>query len=122
MVQLMSAPACPSIRNGTADSISFPFPSGPLNVTLPVFCDFCTGFIHLAKLYYERTRKAILFLPVAVNRKVGAIRIGKPIRYDSRNPYPQEKLRLKRELESTIYTLYYTLENDPSLRKASGMR
>ncbi len=75
-------------------------------------CEFCTGFIHVAKLYYEKTKRAIQFLPVAVNRKVGGILIGKPIRYDVTNPFPVEKQRLKAELESTIYTLYCELEND----------
>ena len=73
-------------------------------------CEFCTGFIHLAKLYYEKTRKAILFLPVGVNRKVGGILIGKPIRFDAANPFSREKLRLKNELEATVYTLYQELE------------
>ena len=98
------------------------FPEDAKRPINEVFSDFCTGFIHLARLYYERTRKAILFLPIAVNRNVGAIRIGKPIRYDAEAPYPQEKLRLKRELERTIHTLYYALEEEGSQRKASGMR
>ena len=80
-------------------------------------CEFCTGFIHVAKLYYEKTKRAIQFLPVAVNRKVGGILIGKPIRYDVTKPFPLEKQRLKAELESTIYTLYYALENDADHRR-----
>jgi 1-acyl-sn-glycerol-3-phosphate acyltransferase len=77
-----------------------------------VLCEFCTGFIHVAKLYYEKTRKAVQFLPVAVNRKVGVIRIGKPIRFDVTRPFAQEKQRLKAELESTVYSLYCELETD----------
>jgi 1-acyl-sn-glycerol-3-phosphate acyltransferase len=75
-------------------------------------CEFCTGFLHVAKLYHEKTKKAIQFLPVAVNRKVGAILVGKPIRYDVTNPFPDEKLRLKTELEQTVYTLYRELEQE----------
>jgi hypothetical protein len=75
-------------------------------------CEFCTGFLHLAKLYYEKTKKAIQFLPIAVNRKVGGILIGKPIRFDAGNPFPSEKERLKKELENTVITLYRELEND----------
>ncbi len=41
-------------------------------------CEFCTGFIHVARLYYQKTRKAVQFLPVAVNRRIGAILIGTP--------------------------------------------
>ena len=80
-------------------------------------CEFCTGFIHVAKLYYEKTRKAVQFLPVAVNKKVGGIRIGKPVRFDANNPFPREKQRLKAELESRVYALYCELEADFPSRK-----
>ena len=82
-----------------------------------VLCEFCTGFIHLAKLYYEKTRKTVQFLPVAVNRQVKGILIGKPIRFDVTNPFPREKQRLKSELEATVYTLYRELEIDSDHRK-----
>lgn len=71
-----------------------------------------TGFIHVAKLYYEKTRKAIQFLPIAVNRKVRGIRIGTPIRFDASLPFPRERQRLKSELQSTLYALYRELENE----------
>ena len=74
-------------------------------------CEFCTGFIHVARQYYQRTRKAVLFLPVAVNRKIGAILIGSPIRFDGGRPFSAEKVRLKAELESTVYALYQQLED-----------
>jgi hypothetical protein len=91
----------------------------PLNEAI---CEFCTGFIHLAKLYYEETRKAVQFIPLAVNRKVRGILVGAPIRFNAANPFPREKQRLKRELENTVYTLYRELENEPGLRKVSGLR
>jgi 1-acyl-sn-glycerol-3-phosphate acyltransferase len=76
-----------------------------------VLCEFRTGFIHVAKLYYEKTKKAVQFLPIAVNRKVGGIRIGAPIRFDANLPFPRERQRLKGELQSTICALYRELEN-----------
>jgi 1-acyl-sn-glycerol-3-phosphate acyltransferase len=82
-----------------------------------VLCEFRTGFVHVARLYYEKTRKAVQFLPVAVNRKMGGILIGKPIRFDGSNPFSQEKQRLKSELQSTVYTLYRALENRDNHRK-----
>jgi 1-acyl-sn-glycerol-3-phosphate acyltransferase len=91
----------------------------PLNEAI---CEFCTGFIHLAKLYYEKTRKAVQFIPVAVNRKVRGILVGAPIRFDAENPFPREKERLKRELENTVYTLYQQLEHDPELMRAAGLK
>ena len=77
-----------------------------------VLCELRTGFIHVARLYYEKTKKAIQFLPVAVNRKVRGIRIGAPIRFDPSLPFARERQRLKIELQNTIYELYYELEND----------
>jgi hypothetical protein len=75
-----------------------------------VLCEFCTGFIHMARLYYQTTKKAIQFLPVAVNRKVGRILVGAPIRFDGTIPFAREKQRLKSELESRVYSLYKELE------------
>lgn len=89
----------------------------PLNEAI---CEFCTGFIHLAKLYYEKTRKAVQFIPVAVNRKVRGILVGAPIRFNAENPFPREKARLKRELEHTVYALYQELENDAELARAAS--
>ena len=75
-----------------------------------VLREFCTGFIHVAKLYYEATRKAVQFLPVAVNRKAHRIRVGAPIRFDGSTPFGREKLRIKHELENSVYALYQELE------------
>jgi len=77
-----------------------------------VLCEFCTGFIHLARAYYEKTRKAVQFLPVAVNRRARGILVGRPIRFDVTAPFPREKQRLKAELESRILDLYRELEEE----------
>jgi hypothetical protein len=82
-----------------------------------VLCEFCTGFIHVAKLYYEQTRRAVQFLPVAVNKRVGTILIGTPIRFNASIPFPREKQRLKAELESSVYSLYMELEKGASLSR-----
>jgi 1-acyl-sn-glycerol-3-phosphate acyltransferase len=87
----------------------------PLNEAI---CEFSTGFIHIAKLYYEKTRKAIQFIPVAVNRKVRRILVGKPIRFDAAAPFPREKERLKRELEDSVSALYRELEEELGLQEA----
>ncbi len=86
-----------------------------------VLCEFCTGFLHVAKLYYDKTRKALTFLPVAVNRRVHGILVGKPIRFDVNAPFSAEKQRLKRELESTVYTLYRKLESSGGHTVARGL-
>jgi 1-acyl-sn-glycerol-3-phosphate acyltransferase len=82
-----------------------------------VLCEFCTGFIHVARLYYQATMKAIQFLPVAVNRKAGRILVGAPIRFDATNPFAREKQRIKRELEDSVYSLYKELEIGRDLRR-----
>ena len=76
-----------------------------------VLCEFRTGFVHVARLYYEATMKAVQFLPVAVHRKAGKILVGPPIRFDGTTPFAREKLRVKRALESSVYSLYQELEN-----------
>jgi 1-acyl-sn-glycerol-3-phosphate acyltransferase len=86
------------------------FPENKERPINEVLGDFSTGFLAMARLYYQRTRRAICFLPVAVNQKVKGIRIGRPIRFDARLPFAQEKRRLKRELEDSIYSLYCGLE------------
>lgn len=91
----------------------------PLNEAI---CEFCTGFIHLAKLYYEKTRKAVQFIPVAVNRKVRGILVGAPIRFNAAIPFPREKQRLKRELENSVCALYRELEDDLGLEGAAGLQ
>jgi 1-acyl-sn-glycerol-3-phosphate acyltransferase len=82
-----------------------------------VLCEFCTGFIHVAKLYYEKTRKAVQFLPIAVNKAAHGIQIGKPIRFDATTPFPEEKKRLKAELETTVASLYAELALEREQRK-----
>jgi hypothetical protein len=76
-----------------------------------VLCEFCTGFIHVARLYYQATMKAVQFLPVAVHRKAGRILLGTPIRFDATIPFAREKQRIKHALESSVYSLYQELEN-----------
>ena len=88
----------------------------PLN---EILCSFQTGFLHLARRYFQQTKKALSFIPVAVHRRLRKIAVGEPIRYRSDNPFPVEKIRLKKELEFRVYTLYRSLESE-SLEKASG--
>ena len=91
------------------------FPEDPARKLNDVLCHFCTGFLHLARLYYERTREAVLFLPVAVNRKVRGILVGQPVRFDALAPFTVEKARLKRELEHRVEELYRSLEGREGL-------
>jgi 1-acyl-sn-glycerol-3-phosphate acyltransferase len=82
-----------------------------------VLGEFRTGFAHVARLYYEKTMKAVQFLPVAVNRKVGGIRIGAPIRFDASNSFSEEKKRLKKELQERIWDLYCAMDSEGGPRE-----
>ena len=75
-----------------------------------VLCEFSTGFIHVARLYYQATKKAVSFFPIAVNRRVGRILVGAPIRFDGTILFAREKQRLKAELECSVYALYREIE------------
>jgi 1-acyl-sn-glycerol-3-phosphate acyltransferase len=86
------------------------FPEDKESPINEVLGDFNTGFLAMARLYYQKTRKLIRFLPVAVNAKMKAIKIGNPIRFDVCRPFLQEKLRLKHKLQDAIYAMYYSLE------------
>jgi len=70
-----------------------------------VLCEFCTGFIHIARLYYRTTKKSIQFVPVAVNRRVGRILLGPPICFDGTMPFTREKQRIKQALEHSVSDL-----------------
>lgn len=72
--------------------------------------EFCTGFIHVARAYYQATKNALQFIPVAVNRKVRRIRVGAPIQFDASLPFAQEKQRVRRELQDSVYSLYREME------------
>lgn len=87
------------------------FPEDPARKLNDVLNHFCTGFVVLARRYYERTRRAVQFLPVAVNRQLRAILVGRPVRFDAAAPLAEEKVRLKRELENRVTELYHSLED-----------
>jgi 1-acyl-sn-glycerol-3-phosphate acyltransferase len=96
------------------------FPEDSLKPVNEALNEFCTGFLHVAKAYYEKTRRAVSFLPVGVNRKLHSVCIGKPIRFNAEVPFPLEKARLKRELEAEVYSLCLSLEEETGMRPVSG--
>jgi 1-acyl-sn-glycerol-3-phosphate acyltransferase len=87
------------------------FPEDPDTRLTESLCEFSAGFISLARHFYNRTRRLISFLPVAVHAKARMIQIGQPIDFDPRLPFFEEKRRLKKELQTAIFAMYDDLEN-----------
>jgi len=75
-----------------------------------VMCEIDTGFIKLARRIYEKTKKGLAFIPIAVNKKAMAIRIGSPIYFNPHEAFFEEKRRIKNEIEENITKMYYSLE------------
>lgn len=61
-----------------------------------------TGFIHLARLYYEKTGKALHFYPVFIDKGKRTITIGHPVEFSPQNDYRKEKMRIKVYLQDAI--------------------
>jgi hypothetical protein len=68
------------------------------------------GFIGLAPLYYQSTRRILKFIPVAVHRTAKAIKIGKPVCCDPKAVFPSERERIKTSLQTSIVEMYSSLE------------
>jgi 1-acyl-sn-glycerol-3-phosphate acyltransferase len=75
-------------------------------------CMLNTGFIRMAQWLYDTTQKVLTFYPVAINKKVRAIRVGKPIRFDPTAPFGEERMRIKEYLERSISGMYRALERE----------
>jgi 1-acyl-sn-glycerol-3-phosphate acyltransferase len=83
-------------------------------------CILNTGFIRLARWLYETTHKVLTFYPVAVNKNVRGIRVGKPVRFNPDAPYGDERLRIKEQLERRISSMYRTLESGGTSAKQAA--
>jgi 1-acyl-sn-glycerol-3-phosphate acyltransferase len=75
-------------------------------------CMLNTGFIRMAQWLYDTTQKVLTFYPVAINKKVRAIRVGKPIHFDPTAPFGEERMRIKEYLERSISGMYRALERE----------
>jgi len=63
---------------------------------------FLTGFVNVARIYYERNNQAVNFYPVCVSKRTNRIVFGKKITIDSAQPFYAEKQRIVKELEDSI--------------------
>ncbi len=63
---------------------------------------FKSGFIKLAKIYYEETKRRIYFVPLAISKKYNFIKILKPVKYNPNNKFSYEKKRILNYLRNSI--------------------
>jgi len=95
------------------------FPENDESKKLDDLCMLNTGFIRLAQWLYDTTQRVLTFYPVAVNKKVRAIRVGEPIRFDPSAPFGEERMRIKEYLERSISGMYRALERENEEAAAS---
>lgn len=54
-------------------------------------CELQQGFVDIARLYYRKSKKAIKFYPVYLEKKNAVISVGKPITYDPEQPLDEQR-------------------------------
>lgn len=88
------------------------FPEKPKRMVNPdgdagedVLRTFYTGFAHIAKMYYDRTGKALLFYPLYSDMSEHAFRIGEPVAYDPSLEPHEGKRRLAEQLQKRVAEL-----------------
>ena len=74
-----------------AGLVIFPEHAVPCN---HILCEFQDKFIDVARFYYRKTKKALLFAPVYIAPAFRTAYIGKPIRFDPSAPIEDERRRL----------------------------
>ncbi|MBN1836337.1 MAG: hypothetical protein JW820_10840 [Spirochaetales bacterium] len=73
-----------------------------------------SGFIRIARWVFERTSKRVRFYPIAINPYARAVQLGKPVLFNPRAPFGEEKRRIKEELERRISAMYRELASGPA--------
>lgn len=68
--------------------------------------EFFEGFLYLAKLYYRKIGKGLLFCPVSINPKSVTISVGKTVRFNPDIEYHVESERIRKHLMEQVAGLY----------------
>ena len=82
-----------------ANVVVFPEHEVPCN---HIIYEFQNKFIDIAKLYYKRTGKELAFVPMYIAPALKTMYLGAPIRFQADQPMESERLRICRELMSSI--------------------
>ena len=67
-----------------------------------ILYDFQDKFVDLARFYYKKTKKALLFVPVYNAPKLHKTVIGKPVRFDPDAPIESERERICKAMKDAI--------------------
>lgn len=67
---------------------------------------FLTGFVNVAKIFFERDNKTVNFYPVCVNKQSNQITFGGKISFNPHTPFIAEKQRIVNGLMKSITELY----------------
>ncbi|MBQ7108723.1 MAG: hypothetical protein IJN95_06495 [Clostridia bacterium] len=59
-----------------------------------IIYDFQEGFVDVARLYYKRTGKELLFAPLYIAPKLKKMYLGKPIKFSADTPIEKERRRI----------------------------
>ncbi|SHJ64466.1 lysophospholipid acyltransferase family protein [Parasporobacterium paucivorans] len=78
------------------------FPESPGEYLNDPLRRFNTGFVNLARTFYQKHSKLVNFYPVSVNKKRNQITIGNKVPYNPDNLFPLEKKRIINELTEKI--------------------
>ncbi len=70
-----------------------------------ILYDFESHFIDVAKLYYKRTGKEILFVPAYIAPRLKQVTFGKPIRFSAEAEIDAERQRIRKSLMDEIVTI-----------------
>lgn len=81
--------------------------------------DFQTGFEHLGKYYYQKTKKCIEFYPVFISMQNKEMYIGESVTYNPDNDANHEKERIVTFLHSSMKNMFEEneMKNPPKKRK-----
>ena len=89
-----------------ANVVIFPEHDAPYN---HILCEFQDRFIDVAKLFYKRTGKELLFVPLYIAPNLKKMYLGTPVRFCAANTIEQERERIREYLMKEITAMACSL-------------
>lgn len=82
-----------------------------------IISEFDTGFIAIARAFFEKTKEVVNFLPVAINRQLRTLRLGTPVEFDPTRSYHAERSRIREALMNRICEMYREMEEQQTVEE-----